>query len=335
MLVFSCSSCGAKLQMGEELAGKKVRCSSCQAVVTAPERGAGEEAITAASPTAVAGGASKSRAASDAVAARDDRGERRPMPRRDGGSGSAAKAAGMSIGVILAIVGVVGCCGVTLVGGTIAALVIPAVAKVREAAARTQTMNNMKQIGLAQHNYASVHGGKLPTPKRVDVPGGEVDLSWRVDMLPYIEQDILYRQFDLKSAWNNPRNDIPSNTHVAVYDQILRDGAEYKGSATYFQYFTGEKTMWPTNTGMFRIGNIPDGTSNTFDFADADMNMPWANGAGNMVVEQGRRLPLPKDRFFVAMWDGSVHVVDRSRVPEATFRLYIDPADGAAVPLLD
>ena len=93
--------------------------------------------------------------------------------------------------------------------------------------------------------------------------------------------------------------------------------------------------MWPTNTGMFRIGNIPDGTSNTFDFADADMNMPWANGAGNMVVEQGRRLPLPKDRFFVAMWDGSVHVVDRSRVPDATLRLYIDPADGAAVPLLD
>src|SRR6184192_3816782 len=94
MLVFPCPSCGAKLQMSDDLAGKKVRCASCQNVVMAPEKGAGDEAITAASPAAVAGGAaSRRRETDDAVESPRDRG-----PRRDGGSTGKKVAAGVGMG---------------------------------------------------------------------------------------------------------------------------------------------------------------------------------------------------------------------------------------------
>jgi prepilin-type N-terminal cleavage/methylation domain-containing protein len=76
------------------------------------------------------------------------------------------------------------------------ALLVPAVQKVREAAARTQCANNLKQIGLAIHNYHDA-GGQLP-PARVC---REACATWPVLILPYVEQDNVYK------LWNstNPR----------------------------------------------------------------------------------------------------------------------------------
>lgn len=70
------------------------------------------------------------------------------------------------------------------------ALLVPAVQKVREAAARTQCANNLKQIVLACHNY---HDSLKKMPNAYDAKTG---LSWHVMVLPYIEQENLYRQFD-------------------------------------------------------------------------------------------------------------------------------------------
>src|SRR5713226_7175888 len=70
-------------------------------------------------------------------------------------------------------------------------LLLPAVQKVREAAARIQCANNLKQIGLAVHNYHDSNNG-LP-PGRLDYDGG---VTWAVVILPYIEQDNFYRQWD-------------------------------------------------------------------------------------------------------------------------------------------
>jgi prepilin-type N-terminal cleavage/methylation domain-containing protein/prepilin-type processing-associated H-X9-DG protein len=73
-------------------------------------------------------------------------------------------------------------------------LLLPAVQKVREAAARMKCANNLKQIALACHNYHDVLGR---LPNAYDARTG---LSWHVLILPYIEQDNLYRQFDLTNA---------------------------------------------------------------------------------------------------------------------------------------
>jgi prepilin-type N-terminal cleavage/methylation domain-containing protein/prepilin-type processing-associated H-X9-DG protein len=74
------------------------------------------------------------------------------------------------------------------------ALLVPAVQKVREAAARAQCINNLKQIGLGIHNYHDTYK-QLP-PARIDDGA-----TWAVFILPYIEQDNLHKLWDYKKPW--------------------------------------------------------------------------------------------------------------------------------------
>ncbi len=331
MLVFPCPSCGAKLQMSDDLAGKKVRCAGCQAVVTAPnvsEMIQSEERPVKAKPSTAV------QAPPDKAGARDDVDDR---PRRRSGDDSAAvataAAAGIGVVGILAIVGGVGlalfCCG-----GVLIALLVPAVQKVREAAARTQTTNNMKQIALAEHNHFD-NFKTLPPPKMLKPQNQPVELSWRVAILPFIEQAPLFTRFDKTSAWDSPANRTLMNPMPKVYEDISRDSGNPGAADTRFQYFTGPGTLWPdANTTRRTLMEITDGTSNTFLFAEAATSVPWTKPA-DMVIQPNQPLPLPADRFLVAFADGSVRFVDRRKANDATLRLYINPRDGAAVPPLD
>ena len=78
------------------------------------------------------------------------------------------------------------------------------------------------------------------------------------------------------------------------------------------------------------MGNIPDGTSNTFLFAEAQTGVPWTKPA-DMAIGAGG-LPLPADRFLAAMADGSVRIIDRKKLDDRVLRMLIDPADGQQLP---
>jgi hypothetical protein len=342
MLAFDCPSCGSKLQMSEELAGKKVRCASCQGVVVAPQAGT-SEAITAEpaaaaavpAPTAVipekARPARRSAAAADDVDRDED--DRRG-PRRDGGDKTAvAAAAGFGVGAIVLIVLGVGACLIAPCVGV--GLLIPAVQKVRESAARAQATNNLKQMVLAIHNHNDAM--KFMPPPRTMTMGPPqlskpVDLSWRVAILPYIEQDVLFRQFDQNSAWDSPRNLNLSNSAILVYTHPSRD-VNGPNNQTFYQYFTGPGTIWSDDKRKGIPAAFPDGTSNTFLIAEAATSVPWAKPA-DMAINAGP-LPLPADTFLAAMGDGSVRSVDRRRNSDQTLRMYIDPRDGNLPPPLD
>src|SRR5439155_8430347 len=75
-------------------------------------------------------------------------------------------------------------------------------AQVRAAAGRNQSMNNLKQIALAFHNYLDVNKA-FPASTSKD---GKPLLSWRVHILPYLEQDGLYKQFKLDEPWDSEHN---------------------------------------------------------------------------------------------------------------------------------
>ncbi len=104
-------------------------------------------------------------------------------------------------------------------------LLLPAVQKVREAAARMQCSNNLKQIGLAYHNFESANGGFAPyavQPDPANIPGtinfAMQTRGWGIPLLPYLEQNALADRYNLQSFFydTNNLNQEVSNTHLRI-----------------------------------------------------------------------------------------------------------------------
>jgi prepilin-type N-terminal cleavage/methylation domain-containing protein len=105
---------------------------------------------------------------------------------------------------------------VIAVVGILVAMLLPARRGAREAARRASCANNLKQIGLALHNYASEYGA-LPPAYTVD-PEGTPLHSWRTLILPFMEQQALYEKIDLGKPWNDPENMEAYDTVISTYE---------------------------------------------------------------------------------------------------------------------
>src|SRR5438105_1376638 len=100
---------------------------------------------------------------------------------------------------------IVGCLmGMFVFLATLAALLLPLVSSARPAARRNACGNNMKQIELALLNYHDAN--KSFPPAYVADAEGKPMHSWRVLILPYLERNDLYQQYDFNEPWNGPHN---------------------------------------------------------------------------------------------------------------------------------
>jgi prepilin-type N-terminal cleavage/methylation domain-containing protein/prepilin-type processing-associated H-X9-DG protein len=197
-------------------------------------------------------------------------------------------------------------------------LLLPAVQKVREAAARIQCQNNLKQIGLACHNYHDAHQG-LPPGYLATMPyvDGATDTApgwgWGAFLLPYLEQDNLFRQIDLNQpvqtspairvmvkAYLCP-SDVPPMSAFPITDPT---GATVALAAPSSYAATvgpdASDVADPTGLGVFyrnshtRLTDITDGTSQTVMIGDrawVDSQGIWAGAPSGAVLRPGPRNP--------------------------------------------
>jgi hypothetical protein len=144
----------------------------------------------------------------------------------------------------------------------------------RQNAARRVCINNLKQIGLAMHNYHDAH--KTFPPAYTADAAGKPLLSWRVLILPFLEQDGLYKEFHLDEPWDSPHNRTLIDRMPVVYRcDGLGDNPPSAGKTSYLTP-RGEATIFPGATAT-DIKSITDGTSNTVFTVDApdDRAVTW------------------------------------------------------------
>jgi prepilin-type N-terminal cleavage/methylation domain-containing protein/prepilin-type processing-associated H-X9-DG protein len=193
-------------------------------------------------------------------------------------------------------------------------LLLPAVQKVRGAAARMQCANNLKQIGLACHSYHDALGYLPPGyTATAAYPGTTPGWSWATYLLPYLEQDNLYRQLDLSQP---VETQLAIQTAVKIYlcpadivppvpftitDSTLTpicQAAPSSYAATVGS--DASEVDSPDGNGIFyrnshtRFTDIADGTSNTTmagDRAWADTKGIWAGVVTNAITLPGATNP--------------------------------------------
>lgn len=227
--------------------------------------------------------------------------------------------------------------------GIMIGLLMPAVRRVREPANRAKCQNNLHQLAVALHNYASTYNDRLPpaygrmTMKDGSGPGGSI-LFW---LLPFLEQDALYRASMSNGGGNWPGLGGPQSTPIKYFTcptdvtnvaGLARnsDTACVSYAANYLLFGYGDAVgRWdPAFTQMSRytIIDIPDGTSNTIMFAehsavslDDDVPKAMVYGPDNGGLQAGTVLPLinyPGHDATPPKWDGNSEPDHRFWMPQ-------------------
>jgi prepilin-type processing-associated H-X9-DG protein len=201
--------------------------------------------------------------------------------------------------------------------------------KVVEATAVNASANNLKQIGLAMHNYHDTHGN-FPPAAACDKTGKPL-LSWRVLILPYINENDLYKQFKLDEPWDSEHNKKLLAKMPKVYAVPGKTGPA--GTDTHYRVFVGNGAGFDWVMGA-KFQNFADGTSNTFLCITAETAVPWTKPDElefNPDKDMSRLVGLVVNgKAQVLMCDGSVRTL--AKIPaRATLNALITRAGGEVI----
>jgi hypothetical protein len=199
----------------------------------------------------------------------------------------------------------------------------------REVAARTLQAGSMKQLVLAMLNYQEDH--KSLPPAATWGKEGQPLLSWRVLILPYLEEESLYHKFRLNEPWDSPHNLrlLPLMPRLYANPSTYRPGTH----RTHYQAFVGKGAAFEGKQGLRLPEDFSDGPSHTILIAEAAEAIPWTKPE-DLPYDPAGPLPalgsLSPDFFQVATADGAVLRLGRN-VSERTLRDAITRNDGRAL----
>lgn len=237
---------------------------------------------------------------------------------------------GLSIERKEAEVTLAGSVGTEAVAGLLA-MVVPQMVRDLARARTMQSQNNLKQIGLALHNYHDVHGRFPPAVLYGPSNNGQSKHghSWRVAILPFADQAPLYNLYKFDEPWDSPDN----KKVLERMPPVFREPTDPPGS-TSSSYFglVGAGTMFGDKAGI-RLAAVTDGLSNTLMVVEAKRDIPWTKPEDIPYLADK---PIPQlgghhdGGFLAAFGDGAVRMVSH-RIAEQVLRNLITGNDGNVV----
>jgi hypothetical protein len=190
--------------------------------------------------------------------------------------------------------------------------------------------NNFKELALAMYNYEDKY--KTFPPAAIRDKDGKPLLSWRVAILPYIEQEALYKQFHLNEPWDSPHNRQLIAKMPNLYADLDPQGKKLaKEGKTTVEVPVGPETVFYKNEGT-KLKEITDGTSQTILIVEVEPSraVVWTKPEDWEVDMAHPRRGVERDDrniFTAARCDGSVHAVP-SNIDEKTLRALLTRGAG-------
>ncbi|OWK38341.1 RNA polymerase sigma factor [Fimbriiglobus ruber] len=188
---------------------------------------------------------------------------------------------------------------------------------------------NLRKIAIAVHDYNDEHGH---VPKDITDKDGRPLLSWRVAILPQLEQDVLYDQFKFNEPWDSPHN----RRLIAYMPRVFRASAQ-KATDTYIKAIVGPGAIFdPTTKVTLQSVAESDGMSLTLMLVEAGSPVPWTKPADILFDPKGKPPVLEgpfTDAVHVVTGDGATHRLSTKPDPDA-LKNYIGRNDGRIVDLV-
>jgi len=185
----------------------------------------------------------------------------------------AKKGGGGATVAIIAIVGTLALVGLCVIVPILLLLLLPAINAAREAARRNGCANNVRQICLAMMQHESEYGYFPPAHGAVNDNGPPV--SWRVRLLPYLEEQALFKTYDFDKPWDDPANRALLKQTPRAY---LCPSSSIDEGRTNYVVVVGQETIFPGGPGREgpKPRDIPDGASKTILVVEvAGPGVPW------------------------------------------------------------
>lgn len=216
--------------------------------------------------------------------------------------------------------------GVCAIIGVAIAFFLPATRRARPAARRTQCKMNLKQIGLALHNYHDAYGA-FPPAYTVDANGKPLH-SWRTLLLPFLDRGDLYKKIDFSKPWDDPANAEVARASIPEFN--CPSSAAPRDHTSYVAVIGPHSCLRPQKSAS--IQEITDGTGNTMMVIEvaAEQSVPWISPQD---TDESSFLSLgPKSKtshtggLHVLLADGAARFL--SAALEASFRRALISIDG-------
>mgnify|MGYP002632823831 CR=1 FL=1 len=210
------------------------------------------------------------------------------------------------------------------------AFLLPSIRRGPAPAHRAQCKNNLKQIGLALHNYHETHGA-FPPACTVDANGTPLH-SWRTLILPFLDQQPLFEKIGRSKPWNDPANAEAYATPVPAF---VCPSTDIPAGHTTYQALVGPDCAFRPGQPR-QIRDFKDGTSNSVLVVDASPSIAvhWmdpSDSARSFFLSFDEESEFPHSSgCHVLLGDGSVKFISGA-VPKKTRTALSDIADGEAI----